>query len=180
MSPLFRYILAVGGVVDRSPKNDRTKKICPKFAAMKLKQLSLFLENKPGNVRKACRTLADSGINIETMALADTEQFGILRILVKQWERAKDEFEKHGVVVKVSEVVALAVENRPGGLADILDVLDEAGLNIEYMYGFCQKLNCGEDGSATIVFRFDNPDLAIEKLQAKNVRIIGNAELFGS
>ena len=56
---------------------------------MKLQQLSLFLENKPGNVRKACRMLAENGINIETMALADTEQFGILRILVKDWERAK-------------------------------------------------------------------------------------------
>lgn len=148
---------------------------------MKLKQLSLFLENKPGNVRKACRTLADCGINIETMALADTEQFGILRILVKEWEKAKDEFVKHGVVVKVSDVVALAVEHRPGGLADILDVLDQAGLNIEYMYGFFQhpdKSVAADKGNAIIVFRFDNADLAIEKLQAKNIRVIGNAELF--
>ncbi|MDR0611243.1 MAG: hypothetical protein LBG58_14130 [Planctomycetaceae bacterium] len=142
---------------------------------MKLKQLSLFLENKPGNVRKACRTLADSGINIETMALADTEQFGILRILVRDWERAKQEFEKNGVVVKVSEVVALAVDHRPGGLADILDVLDEASLNIEYMYGFFQKT-----GNAVIVFRFDNPDAAIQKLQSRGIRVIGNKELFGT
>jgi hypothetical protein len=143
------------------------------FTTMKLKQLSLFLENKPGNVRKACRTLANSGINIETMALADTEQFGILRILVRDWERAKQEFEKNGVVVKVSEVVALAVDHRPGGLADILDVLDEAGLNIEYMYGFFQKT-----GNAVIVFRFDNPDAAIGKLQSRGIRVIGNKELF--
>ncbi len=141
---------------------------------MKLKQLSLFLENKPGNVRKACRTLAEAGINIETMALADTEQFGILRILVKDWERAKDVFEKHGVVVRVSDVVAVAVDHRPGGLADILDVLDEAGLNIEYMYGFFQRT-----GNAIIVFRFDNPDTAITKIQAKGVRVISKKELFG-
>ncbi len=151
---------------------------------MKLKQLSLFLENKPGHVRKACHTLAECGINIETMALADTEQFGILRILVKEWERAKQEFEKHGVVVKVSDVVALAVEHRPGGLADILDVLDDAGLNIEYMYGFFQRLgsavSCADkDGCAVIVFRFDNPDLAIEKIQARGVKILGNDEIFG-
>ncbi len=140
---------------------------------MKLKQLSLFLENKPGNVRRACRTLADAGINIETMALADTEQFGILRILVKDWERAKQVFEQHGIIVRVSDVVAVAVDHRPGGLADILDVLDEIGLNIEYMYGFFQRV-----GHAIIVFRFDDPDSAITKIQAKGVRVISNKELF--
>ena len=151
---------------------------------MKLKQLSLFLENKPGNVRKACRTLSDNGINIETMALADTEQFGILRILTRDWERAKDVFEKNGVVVRVSDVVALAVEHRPGGLADILDILDEAGLNIEYMYGFTlspgwEKSEQVSPGNAIIVFRFDNPDLALEKLREQHVHIIGNTDLFG-
>ncbi|GHT12006.1 amino acid-binding protein [Planctomycetales bacterium] len=149
---------------------------------MKLKQLSLFLENKPGNVRKACRTLADNNINIETMALADTEQFGILRILVKDWQRAKEVFEKNGVIVRVSDVVALAVGHRPGGLADILDTLDAEGLNIEYMYGFFQQLGHppvpDAKDSAIIVFRFDDPDTAIKKLQERKVRIIGNSELF--
>ena len=148
---------------------------------MKLKQLSLFLENKPGNVRKACRMLADNGINIETMSLADTEQFGILRILVKDWERAKAVFETNDVIVRVSEVVALAVGHRPGGLADILDALDDAGLNIEYMYGFFQDIGHEKQGanSAIIVFRFDNPDVAIETLQKRNIRVIGSKELFG-
>jgi len=155
---------------------------------MKLKQLSLFLENKPGNVRKACRTLADSGINIETMALADTEQFGILRILVKDWERAKEVFENNGVVVRVSEVVALAVGHRPGGLADILDTLDDAGLNIEYMYGFFQHIGSQRGthaagtpmmDSAIIVFRFDNPDVAVETLKKRNIRVLESEELFG-
>jgi len=147
---------------------------------MKLKQLSLFLENKPGNVRKACRMLADSGLNIETMALADTEQFGILRILVKDWEHAKGVFEKNGVVVRVSEVVALAVEHRPGGLADILEALDDAGLNIEYMYGFSQRIGCdAQRDNAIIVFRFDNPDIAVETLQKRNIRVMESEELFG-
>ena len=151
---------------------------------MKLKQLSLFLENKPGNVRKACRTLADNGVNIETMALADTEQFGILRILVKDWERAKNVFENNGVVVRVSDVVALAVGHRPGGLADILDVLDDANLNIEYMYGFSQRIGLEKQGngiadSAIIVFRFDEPDTALEALQKRSIRVLGSEELFG-
>ncbi|MDR0869394.1 MAG: hypothetical protein LBN39_01230 [Planctomycetaceae bacterium] len=148
---------------------------------MKLKQLSLFLENKPGNVRKACRTLADNGINIETMALADTEQFGILRILVREWQKAKEVFEKNGVIVRESEVVAVAIEHRPGGLADILDVLDASGLNIEYMYGFFHHpANVPTDSNtAIIVFRFDNPDVAVQTLQHKGIRVIGNDEVFG-
>ena len=127
--------------------------------------------------------LADHGINIETLSLADTEQFGILRLLVKDWEHAKDVFENNGVVVRISEVVALEVGHRPGGLADILDALEEAHLNIEYMYGFFQHLGAKEgksiSGSAIIVFRFDNPDLAVETLQKQNIRIVGSDELFG-
>ncbi|MCL2711067.1 MAG: hypothetical protein FWE95_09325 [Planctomycetaceae bacterium] len=151
---------------------------------MSLKQLSLFLENKPGNVRKACRTLAENGINIETMALADTEQFGILRILVKDWQRAKEVFENNGVVVRVSDVIALVVGHHPGGLADILDVLDDAQLNIEYMYGFSQRIGlekCGNNiaDSAIIVFRFNDSEVALEALLQRNIRVLGSEELFG-
>lgn len=143
---------------------------------MKLKQLSLFLENKPGHIRSTCRTLADAGINIETMSLADTEQFGILRLLLKEWERAKEVFEAKGVVVAVTEVVSVMVDDKPGGLADVLDIIDEAGLNIEYMYGFSGM----GDNKAGIVFRFDNPDLAIKHFEEKGVKIVGNKELFGT
>jgi len=156
---------------------------------MSLKQLSLFLENKPGNVRKACRMLAEHGINIETMALADTEQFGILRILVKDWKRAQEVLESNGVVVRLSEVIALAVGHRPGGLADILDILDGANLNIEYMYGFSQRVGSekccspilgGEIAdSAIIVFRFNDPAAAAEVLQQQEIRVLASEELFG-
>ncbi len=142
---------------------------------MKLKQISLFLENKPGHVRSACRTLADAGINIETMSLADTEQFGILRLVVQDWERAVEVFAQSGVVVKVTDVVAVMVDNRPGGLADILDILEEANLNIEYMYGFHLR----KDEKAILIFRFDIPDIAVERLQAKGVQVVGSKELFG-
>ena len=149
---------------------------------MKLQQLSLFLENKPGSLREAYQMLADNGINIETMTLAETEQYGILRILVKDWERAREVCERNGVPVRIAEVVALAVEHHPGGLAEILGPLDDAGLNIEYMYGFSQRVSLGEEGKAAdaaiIVFRFDNPDIAIETLKKHNVRVIGDEELF--
>ena len=140
---------------------------------MKLKQLSLFLENKPGNVRKACRTLADAGINIETMALADTEQYGILRLLINDWERARDVFESNGVVVRLADVIAVVIEHRPGRLADVLDILDDGDLNIEYMYGFYHRTK-----NAIIVFRFNDPDKAIEKIQAAGIQMLNREELF--
>ena len=142
---------------------------------MKIKQLSLFLENKPGHVRSVCRTLADAGINIETMSLADTEQFGILRLIVKDSAKAVNVFDNNNIVVKTTDVVALAVKNEPGGLADILDILDGANINIEYVYDFHTDMQ----GKTILVFRFENPDLAIEKLQAAGVAILGSEDLFG-
>ena len=82
---------------------------------MKLNQLSVFLENKPGQLKKACDLLAKEQINIQTLSMADTRQFGILRLLMKEWERAKAVLEAEGFVVKATEVLALEVSDRPGG-----------------------------------------------------------------
>lgn len=139
---------------------------------MKLKQLSIFLENKPGALSAACRLLAKGQINIQTCTLADTQQFGILRLIVQDWERAKQLLEKNGCVVKLTEVVAIEVEDQPGGLAKILEALDGTGVNVEYMYAFT-----GSD-KGLLVFRFDKPDEAIKQLQAKKIKIAGHDELF--
>src|SRR5512143_209528 len=96
---------------------------------MKIKQLSLFLENKPGALSRPIKLLAKAKLNILTLSIADTQQFGILRFVVR--DREKEEF-----VVKVSDIVAIEVANQPGGLADILIALEEARVNVEYMYGF--------------------------------------------
>src|SRR5512136_831771 len=106
---------------------------------MKLNQLSVFLENKPGALSAPCRLLAQAGINIQTFSLADTQQFGILRLMVHDWAQAKALLEKQGYVVKVTEVVALEVPDRPGGLADLLELVERAGINVEYMYAFTVK-----------------------------------------
>src|SRR5690606_18352757 len=84
--------------------------------AMKLKQLSLFVENRPGQMKTPFKALAEAGVNILTLSLADTQQFGILRLIVQDWERAKRVLEQAGCVVNVTEVVAIEVEDRPGGL----------------------------------------------------------------
>ena len=143
---------------------------------MKIKQISLFLENRPGHVCNACRVLADAGINIESMSLADTEQFGILRLIVKDWEKAVGVFEKNGIVVKLTEVIVVQVPNKPGGLADLLGILDQAKLNIEYVY----EIHCGKNDVSTLIFRFNQPEAAIQTLQRQGVRLVGGDVLFDS
>lgn len=141
---------------------------------MKLKQLSLFLENKPGTLSNPCRILAQAGINLVTLTVADTLQFGILRIIVSEWERAKKLLEDQGCVVKVSDVVAIEVPDRPGGLLEILNVLEHARINVEYMYAFGSK----KEHKAILMFRFDDPDAAIQALQSNKINVVGSVELF--
>ncbi len=143
---------------------------------MKLRQLSLFLENRPGQLRAPCEALARAGIDIVTMSLADTAQFGILRLIVKDWRRAKEVLEATGAVVNVTEVVPIEVEDRPGGLAAALGVVEEAGLGIEYIYAFA----AGRAGKAAAVFRFEDPDRALAAVQRRGLRVLGEDELLGS
>lgn len=141
---------------------------------MKLKQLSLFLENQPGHLEKACRVLACGGVNVETMALADTEQYGILRFLVRDWKNGLKILASAGMAANVTDVVAVAVPDQPGGLADLLAVLTESGVNIEYMYGFPSR----RAALSVIVLRLDNPDRGIEKILASGLRVLTAEELF--
>lgn len=141
---------------------------------MTVKQLSIFLENKPGALSAPCRALADAGINIQTFALADTRQFGILRLVVAEWERARELLEREGWTVKVTEVVALEVPDRPGGLGELLEIIEQAAINVEYVYAFTAK----QDGRGLMLFRFDDPTAAITALQARQINVLGALELF--
>lgn len=141
---------------------------------MRIKQLSLFVENKSGSLHAACKVLAENDISIRTLSLADTEQFGILRLLVKEWETAKTVLEKAGFIVKVTEVFAIPVEDRPGGLAELLGVLNQAGINVEYMYAF----TFGRENKAVMVFRFEDPDKAIKALESNKIDTIKTIDLF--
>ena len=141
---------------------------------MKINQISLFLENKPGHLNAVCRTLAEAQINIVTLSLADTQQFGIVRLIVEEWQKAKTVLEQAGYVVNVREVVAATVPDRPGGMAEVLDAVSQAGVNIEYMYAFA--FHHGTE--AVLVFRFDNPDRAIEALKAAGRNVLDAVTLF--
>ncbi|MRR52485.1 MAG: ACT domain-containing protein [Rhodocyclaceae bacterium] len=141
---------------------------------MKVKQLSLFLENQPGTLSRPVQLLADARINILTLSIADTQQFGILRFIVRDWEKAKELLEKNGWVVKVTDMVAIEVPNEPGSLARILAALDRARLNLEYMYGF----TLAPGGKGLLAFRFNDPDAAIAALQGNGINPVNGVDLF--
>jgi hypothetical protein len=142
---------------------------------MKLQQLSLFLENRPGQLREPCEALAAAGIDLLTMSLADTSQFGILRFIVRDPAYAKEILEAAGMIVRMTEVVPVEVDNQPGGLARALAAIEDAGLGVEYMYDFGAA---SRGGKAAIVFRFENPDAALAALDAAGVRVLAMEELL--
>jgi hypothetical protein len=141
---------------------------------MQIHQLSVFLENKPGQLFQACRLLADAGLNIWTLTLADTEQYGILRLIVPDWDKAASLLEQAGYVVNVTQVVAVEVPDRPGGLADLLGTLDDGGVNIDYMYAF----TFGRNDRAVLIFRFDRAAAAIELLQRAGINVVDSIEMY--
>lgn len=140
-----------------------------------LKQLSLFLENRPGQLKMPCQALGKAGIDILTLSLADTQQFGIVRLVVRDWERAKKVLEDAGCVVNVTDVLAVEVPDRPGGLGEVLDLFDQASLGVEYMYA----LAAGQRGkSAVLVFRLEDPEGAAARLRQLGARVLDRAEVF--
>ena len=141
---------------------------------MKIHQLSLFLENKPGRLMEPCRLLAGAGISIRTLSVADSQQFGILRMIVSDWQTATALLTEAGCVINVTEVLAVEVPDQPGGLAGILEIFENSGINIEYMYAF----TFGRQGRAVLIFRFDKPDEAIARLQAAGVNVLESVEVY--
>ena len=142
---------------------------------MKINQLSVLLENKPGSLKNICRLLADNKIDISTLSVADTKDFGILRLIVKDWERARRVLQENGLAVTVTGVVAVEVKDEPGGMCRILDTLDKYSINVEYLYAFVSPVK----GSAVVILRFDAPDVAIERLSAdKAVKFVGPDDIF--
>lgn len=106
---------------------------------MLVKQLSVFLENKPGKLGEIINALAEKSINISALSLADTEEYGILRLIVDDTEKAASVLKEDGVIVKITKVLAVAIDDKPGGLSNILNTFFQNGINVEYMYAFVAK-----------------------------------------
>jgi hypothetical protein len=140
---------------------------------MKLTQISVFLENRKGRLFEVCRLLGASAINIRALTIAESEGFGVLRIVVDKPNEAVLLLRNHQFVANLTDIVALQVPDKPGGLAAVLEVLNCEGINVEYMYGFLEK--CTEQ--AVVVFRFDDTDRALKTLSARNIRVIGEQDM---
>jgi hypothetical protein len=141
---------------------------------MKVEQISIFLENKPGSLEEATRILKDAGINIRTLSLADTTDFGVLRLIVNDVETASRVLKEQGLRVSRTTVVAVEVPDQPGGLHGILGVLSKNGINVEYLYAFVEK----SGRNAVIIFRFDDPDAAIEVLRKNGMTVLPGAKIY--
>ena len=140
---------------------------------MKVKQLEIYLENKSGRLADISRTLAENAINIRALSLADTADFGILRLVVNDTTKAQQVLKENGFTVGITEVLVVEVPDKPGALDCILQVVRKAGLNVEYMYAFTKK--SGESGM--LPFRFDDQDAAVEVFQKAGCRLLSDDEV---
>ncbi len=141
---------------------------------MKVEQISVFLENKSGRLAEVMRVLGGAGINIRALSIADTSDFGILRIIVNDKDKALAVLKDKDFTVSKTEVVAVEVADTPGGLSKILDLLDRQGVNVEYMYAFIER----SSDNAVIIFRFDENDKAIKVLLGAGISILDGSKVY--
>jgi hypothetical protein len=140
---------------------------------VKVEQISIFLENKSGRLAEVTEILARNGINIRALSLADTADFGILRLIVNDLEKTKAVLKEQGFTVATNEVIAVVLPDRPGGLASILALLQGKTINVEYMYAFVQK----SEGNAVLIFRFDEIEQAIDALRKAGIKVLSKEEV---
>jgi len=140
---------------------------------MKVQQISVFLENKTGRLAEVTRVLGGADISIRALSLADTSDFGILRLIVDQTDKAQAILRQDGFTVSKTEVVAIEVPDRPKGLNEILEILERADINVEYMYAFVDR----RGGRAIIIFRFEDIEKALATLPKSGVQLI-KSEIF--
>ncbi|RAP48750.1 MAG: acetolactate synthase [Methanosphaera sp. rholeuAM6] len=134
---------------------------------MAIKQLSVFLENKQGRLWKALKTLKSENIDIRALSIADTSEFGILRMIVSDPDMAKELLENE-FAVSIADVLAIEVEDQPGGLEAALGLLNENDVNVEYIYAFVEK----KTSKALVVLRTDDNDASLKLLKENGFSVI--------
>lgn len=141
---------------------------------MLIKQVSVFMENVPGKLSEVTEILAENGIDMSALSLADTTDFGILRLILNDPDEACRILRKHDYIVKQSDVIAAVIDDRPGGLTSVLKVLSAAGIAVEYMYAFVGSKN----GHAVVVMRTDNAQEALKALSAHDVSLLDPKDIY--
>ena len=141
---------------------------------MRVVQISVFLENKAGRLAEVTSILAEADVNIRALSVADTSDFGVLRLIVNDVQKAETALKSRGFTLGKTDVVAVKVEDKPGGLHTILEMLFKASINVEYMYAFVQQ----SGSHAVMIFRFDNIDAAVKILQKNDVTVINGSTVY--
>jgi hypothetical protein len=141
---------------------------------MEVRQISLFLENKKGRLWEAMDVLAKANINIRALSIADTSDFGILRLIVPDPEKAKKALTKSNFTVRENDVIAVGVSDKPGGLAGVLKILTDADINVEYMYAFVEK----SGKKAVVVLRTDSISKGKKALKKAGVAVLRSEEVY--
>lgn len=141
---------------------------------MRVRQLSVFLENRSGRLAEVTGILGDASINIRALSLADTSDFGILRVIVNDPDKAAGILEENGFTVAKTDVLALEVEDKPGGLARVMKILSDRGVDVEYMYAFMEKLT----DNALLIFRIEDIEGAINICRDHGIKILSEKEVI--
>ncbi|WP_296890897.1 amino acid-binding protein [uncultured Methanobrevibacter sp.] len=136
-------------------------------------QISVFIENKEGRIRKAIDTLAKAGINIRALSVADTTKYGILRLIVSDNEKATKALEDDGFIVKGSEVVVARIQDKPNGLNSVLALLDDADINLEYIYAFVGN----EPGEGVVAMKVEDTAKARDVFEKNNIKILTKEDI---
>lgn len=142
---------------------------------MFVKQLSIFVENKSGRLSEILKSISAAGIDIRAVCIADTTNFGILRLIVNKPDEAEKALRDMGLTVKLTDVIAIEIPDRPGGFADALAVLDDKGVSIEYSYAFISR----DEGRACVILRVDDNNKAAELFSQNNVTVLPGEEIYG-
>ena len=143
---------------------------------MLVKQISVFLENKSGRLAEVTRTLKDHQIDIRALYIADTTEYGILRMIVDQPDKAQAVLSGAGFTVSATSVIAIAIADRPGTLDDALETLSSGSISVDYLYAFVGR----SSDDAIVIIRVENPQLALEKLEETGIRVLDSKEVYGT
>jgi hypothetical protein len=141
---------------------------------MRVEQISVFLENKSGRLAEVTSVLAEAGINIRVLSVADASDFGVLRMIVNDNKKAEEVLKNSGFAMRKTDVVAVEVEDKPGGLNRILVILRKSEINVEYMYALMRQ----DEKNAIMIFRFDNIDEAVKLLEENGVNVLDGSKVY--
>ena len=139
-----------------------------------LKQLSLFLENKPGRLAHVCRVMAEEGVNIRALSIADSTDFGVLRLIVQDPDQAEEKLKARGFLVSITKVIGIKVPDRPGGLAEALEKFEEEGISVEYVYAFLGK----SGDQAMVILRLSDEEKGMDATRKHGMELITAEEVL--